>query len=135
MATVNELVYALLSGSGTTTPVRLAESDREDDADVVRFQIQTGTRDPLLAGNVSGFESWAYTVAVCGNDGATVDADARVIRNYLDALAINYSTVTPWVVQSCYTSDASDDNRPEIVGDKFQYSHVFTLYLALGRSS
>lgn len=135
MATVNELVHDLIAGSGTSTPVRLAESDREDDADVVRFSVQTGTRDPLLAGSVSGFESWAYTVAVCGNDGAAVETDARVIRDYLDALAINYSTITPWVVQSCYTSDTSDDNRPEIVGDKFQYSHVFTLYLCLGRSS
>lgn len=135
MATVNELVRSLILASGTTLPVRLAESDREDDSSVVRFQVSAGQRDPLLGGGVSGFESWAYTVAVCGTNGATVESNARTIRDYLDALAINYATVTPWVVQSCYTSDSSDDNRPEIVGDRFQYSHMFTLYLCLGRSS
>lgn len=136
--TVNDLVRELIVlGATSGTEVRLAQLDREDDpSDVaITYQATSGERSPLLAGGVSGLEVWEYRITVRGRDGVAVETESRKVQDYLDALAVNYRTITPFILQSVFTSSISDEDRGDIVGDQFQYQYSFNLSLAIGRAS
>jgi hypothetical protein len=135
--TVNDLVKELIElGATSGVEVRLAQLDREDDAsDIsITYQAAGGERSPLLAAGVSGLEFWEYRITVRGRDGAAVETESRLVQDYIDALAVNY-TIDNFVIQSAYTSSVSDEDRGEIVGDAFQYQYSFNLSLAIGRAS
>lgn len=115
-------------------PVFLQETDRETPPlHFILYSLTELNRDTLLGGGQSGYEWGKYIVACCSVNGSNAERISRLIVDYFNALAPG-TVIDTFRIDTISAEEASDQDKPDIVSDKFIEYYSVSVNFGIGRS-